>query len=328
MKNKKTSPKIRRKPNFVTFAEEIKFLKSFKDIKYLYRKASFLLPRLLGTVDRWTDVPPSIQIEPTLSCNLNCVTCCRSNTTRKSGYMDFGLFKKIIDDAKSIGVKRVQLFLFGESLMHPKIIEMIKYIKLKDMGFHLTTNGSLLNEEFGKQILYSGVTSEDYLTFSVLGFSKQVHEKVMRGINHEQVVENILNFMKNRKLLNINGPVVETVFYSIPENEHELQDFLGYWNNIVDHAVFGGKAIEAFMDPDLPTKPRTKTCPQLWERMAIYWNGDVSMCGEDLNGSWIVGNLRDQSIKDVWLGRKLEQIKKIHKEGEFNKISLCAYCDW
>lgn len=328
MKNTQTSPKIRRKPDFVSFLEELKFLKSFDDAKYFYRKVSYLLPRLLGTVDRWTDVPPSIQIEPTLHCNLNCVTCCRSKATRSSGFMDFELFRKIIDDAKNIGVKRVQLFLFGESLMHPRIVEMIRYIKQQDLGFHLTTNGALLDEQLGREILGSGVTSEDYLTFSVLGFSKQTHEKVMRGVNHDQVIENILNFMKNRKSLQVNGPVVETVFYSIPENEHELADFLGYWNGIVDHAIFGGKAVEAFMDPGLPKKPRTRTCPQLWERMAIYWNGDVTMCGEDLNGGWVVGNLREQSIREVWQGSRLAGIKEIHKAGDFNKISLCAHCDW
>jgi len=98
--------------------------------------------------------------------------------------------------------------------------------------------------------------------------------------------------------------LVETVFYSITENEHELGPFLDYWRKIVDHAIDGGKAVEAFIDPGLPKKPRTKRCNQLWERMAIYWNGDVAICGEDMNGDWIVGNLRNQSIQEVWSGEK------------------------
>jgi radical SAM protein with 4Fe4S-binding SPASM domain len=180
----------------------------------------------------------------------------------------------------------------------------------------------------GEAILRSGVTSADYLTFSILGFSKEVHEKIMRGVSHEQVVENVKNFIENRKRSGINGPVVETVFYSIPENEHELKPFLDYWSKVVDHAIDGGKAVEAFVDQKLPKKPKTKTCHQLWERMAIYWNGDVAICGNDVNGDQVVGNLRDHSIREIWLGDKMTWIKKIHKEGQLQKISLCEFCDW
>ncbi len=328
MRRESARPKIRRKPDFISFLEEMKFLKSFSDCRYFLQKALYLLPRLTGRVDRWTKVPPAIQIEPTLHCNLDCTTCCRSKSRRLAGYMDFSLFVKIIDDARNIGVKRVLLFLFGEPLLHPEIVEMIRYIKQKGLGFHLVTNGALLDDAMGRAILQAGVTSADYVTFSILGFSEKVHEMIMRGVNHATVVENVLKFVENRKKLGINGPVIEAVFYSIPENEHELEPFLDYWGKIVDHAIDGGRAVVAFIDQGLPVAPRVRTCAQLWDRMAVQWNGDVAMCGEDVHGDWIVGNLRDQTIQEVWLGEKLTRIKKIHKEGRFDKISMCEFCDW
>src|SRR5512135_3132775 len=99
-------PEIRRKPTIKSFVEELKFLKSFKDIQYFAQKASYVFPRLTGNVARFTEVPPSIQIEPTLFCNADCITCCRSKGTRKQGSMDWNLFTRIIDDASQIGVKR------------------------------------------------------------------------------------------------------------------------------------------------------------------------------------------------------------------------------
>jgi radical SAM protein with 4Fe4S-binding SPASM domain len=328
MKRESARPKIRRKPDFISFLEEMKFLKSFSDCRYFLQKIQYLLPRLTGRVDRWTKVPPAIQIEPTFHCNLDCTTCCRSKSRRQAGYMNFPLFMKIIDDARNIGVKRVLLFLFGESLLHPEIVEMIRYIKQKGLGFHLTTNGVLLDDAMGRAILQAGVTSADYVTFSILGFSEKVHEMIMRGASHATVVENVMKFVENRKKLGINGPVIEAVFYAIPENEHELEPFLDYWGRIVDHAIDGGRAVEAFIDQGLPVAPRVRTCSELWERMAVHWNGDVAMCGEDVNGDWIVGNLRDQTIQEVWLGEKLTLIKKNHKEGRFDKISMCEFCDW
>jgi radical SAM protein with 4Fe4S-binding SPASM domain len=308
--------------------EELKFLKSLRDVRYLTQKIAYVLPRLTGRVARWTDVPPAIQIEPTLFCNVNCITCCRSKCTRPVGNMDFSLFRKIIDDAAHIGVQRVLLFVFGESLLHPQIIEMIRYIKDRGLAFHLTTNGELLDREMGEAILRAGVTSADYVTFSILGFSATVHEQVMRGINHDRVLQNVLQFLESRKRLGINGPVIETVFYSIPENQHELGPFLDYWSEVADHAINGGNAVEAFIDQQQSRKCRARTCTQLWERMCILWNGDVAICGEDLDGEHLVGNMRDQSIRQVWQGEALAHIKRTHKEGQFEKISLCKFCDW
>ena len=322
------SPLVRRKPDFAAFTKEIKFLKSMDDVRILFQKTSFVMPRILGTVQRWTDAPPSIQLEPTNACNINCITCGRSSSPRSVGNMDFNLFTKIIDDASQIGVKRVQLFLMGEPLLHPKIVKMIEYIKTKDMGFHLTTNGALLNEGLGEAILKAGVNSADYITFSMLGFSKEIHEKVMTRISHERVIDNVNKLLQNRKRLGINGPVIEAVYYSIPENQHETEPFLNYWGKVVDHAINGGAAVEAFMDQSLPKKPRTRTCSLIWERMAVQWNGDVVICGEDMNADYIVGNLREQTIQEVWLGEKLTKLKTLHKEGQFQKIPLCEFCDW
>lgn len=328
MGNYNQEPKIRRKPDLQALKNEIKLIKTPQDIKFFVDKSIFLLPRITNTVARWTKIPPSLQIEPTNACFLNCMTCCRSESTREIGYMDFELFKKIIDDAASIGVKRVLPFVMGEPLMHPLIIEMLRYIKTKGLSFHLITNGLLLTEKMGQAILSSGVTSADYVTFSQLGFSKEVHEKVMRGVDHEKVVNNIHNLITNRKKMCINGPVIETVFYSIAENQHELEPFMDYWGKVVDHAIYGGKAVEAFISQKLPTRPKDRTCIMLWERMAVLWNGDVTICGEDMDGKHLVGNLRESSIQEVWLGEKLRNYKRLHKNGLYNQIPLCEFCDW
>jgi len=45
------------------------------------------------------------------------------------GYMDYNLFKKIIDDGSTNGVKAIKLQSRGESMLHPKIIDSIAYAK-------------------------------------------------------------------------------------------------------------------------------------------------------------------------------------------------------
>ena len=83
--------------------------------------------------------------------------------------MKFDLFKKIIDDASQISVMGIDLYLLGEPLLHPQFVEMISYIKSKDLRVNVLTNGMLLNVEKVESILRSGLNIADNITFSMYG---------------------------------------------------------------------------------------------------------------------------------------------------------------
>ena len=77
--------------------------------------------------------PDRLYIESTNICNLSCIMCPtgRKEQVRKKGYMDFELFKSIVDEMAP-HVKATTLHIWGEALLHPQIVEMIA------SGAHLT----------------------------------------------------------------------------------------------------------------------------------------------------------------------------------------------
>lgn len=310
---------------------EIKFLKSFKDLNIFFnQKLPFFLPRFKENIIRETEVPPSLQLEPTNHCNLSCISCPRDRITREKGFMDFTLFKKIVDDANQSGVKRIHLYLHGEPLLHPKVSEMIGYIKKGGLGITLTTNGMPLNPSKIENILYSGVDSGDYFTFSVLGYSKEIHEKIMVGVNHKKVLENITDFLRLRKLKKVNGPIIETIFYSMPENQTEENEFLRYWQGVTDHVKVVDSISKLFQNPVNESNylpERQISCPNLWERLTVYWNGDATLCCQDINGDYVMGNLKENSIREIWNSDRLLAIRGFHKSGKLKYVKICRYCD-
>lgn len=312
--------------------EELKFLRSINDLKICYnQKLPFFIRRFRGSPIIDTDIPPILQIEPTNYCNLKCICCPTSRMKRKKGIMDLVLFQKIINDASEIGVNRINLFLHGESMMHPKIVDMIRYIKLKGLGITMITNGMLLNRKKIEAILHSGVNSSDYFIFSILGNSKEIHEKVMKGVKHEKVISNLLYFLELRKKHKVNGPIIEIVFYRMPENEHEINEFIQKWQGIADHLhpIFDtSKQFSEYKIGDNSIPIRIKTCKPLWERMTIFWNGDVTRCNADVDGDYVFDNLKEKSIKEIWNSNELLSIKKMHKESKFRELNLCSNCDW
>lgn len=311
--------------------EELKFLRSFADFKRLAAKVAYKWRTREGreALGRVGPVPPSLQIEPTNLCNLRCITCPGSRIETPRGYMDMGLFERILSEAASIGVKRIHLYLRGEPTLHPKIIEMIASIKAKGLAFHLVTNGTKLTPEFSRALLAAGVDNADQLTVSILGHSKASHEATMVGVDHDAVVRNVTGFMSLRKELRVNGPVVEVLFNAPPQNQHESDAFLEFWHGKVDHARLGSYSVEfqEYKRDAVNSLVRTEPCNAVIERMTVFWNGQVAQCNGDIDGDFTIGDLATDPIKEVWACERLQRVRQAHRTGQLEDFPGCLHCD-
>ncbi len=61
--------------------------------------------------------------------------------------------------------------------------------------------------------------------------------------------------------------------------------------------------------------------------MSIYWNGEVSLCCMDSDSGHILGNIRKQSVEEIWNSNKLEKIREMSRNLNYEKLSLCKTCD-
>ncbi|MDY6895963.1 MAG: SPASM domain-containing protein, partial [Thermotogota bacterium] len=69
-------------------------------------------------------------------------------------------------------------------------------------------------------------------------------------------------------------------------------------------------------------------CRLLWTDMVINWNGDVPLCCNDYERGVCLGNIKESSIKDIWGGLKLQNMREFHEKREFNKIKICNNCEY
>ena len=98
---------------------------------------------------KWIDYewPRHLFVELSSDCQLSCSYCPRP---RLSHQLPYELFKKIVDEASLFGNRSFSLHLFGEPLLHPRIIDCIRYLKGRGHAVILTTNGLLLGELLGE----------------------------------------------------------------------------------------------------------------------------------------------------------------------------------
>jgi radical SAM protein with 4Fe4S-binding SPASM domain len=291
--------------------------KSFSEEYFDYRKKwkEFPQNKIVGYF------PLHLDIESTNNCNLRCPMCGRNFMKEKIGYMDFKLYKKIIDEAAKYYLPSVKLNYRGEPLLHPKIAEMVRYAKKKGiLEVQFNTNGFLLNEKKAKELIGAGL---DRIIFSFDGATKKTYEKIRRGSNYDVVVKNIKNLVKIRNKMGLERPLVRVQMVKMPENKKEVEQFIQMWLPIANRV-----AVSTERNPlGIKNKIEHFTCPQIWQRLMICWDGEVRMCCGDWYGEVKLGNIKEKSIYEIWHGEKLGKIREIHSKGRFNKIPVCSRCE-
>lgn len=146
-----------------------------------------------------------LNVEFTSHCNLRCKWC-SLDVSRQKGYMKPAFWQYIIDylvdniKQGKVSIGELALHHAGETLVHPKVGEMLTYLgkaKRETTCFPfvtLLTNATVLNHRMSSMILKSDAI--DYIRFSVDGGTKSSFENIRRGAKWESVLQNVNHFLK------------------------------------------------------------------------------------------------------------------------------------
>jgi len=117
----------------------------------------------------------------TEGCNLRCRHCWiapkyQTDEHRYSA-LDFDLFRSAIEQAKPLGLSGVKLT-GGEPLLHPRIPDILDFIRIEDLRLTVETNGLLCTPELAEQM---ASCKSPHISVSVDGADSETHEWV-RGV--------------------------------------------------------------------------------------------------------------------------------------------------
>ena len=272
---------------------------------------------------------PKLHIELTNKCNLDCIICDRKSLQRELGMMDFSLFKRIIDNAADFGIPEIKLNRFGESTLHPELSEMISYTKKKGIPLvYINTNGTLFDEKYCKEIIESGL---DSIMFSVDGATADTFEKVRRNASYDEVESNIHRFVRMRTERGLYKPEIILNTVLSRDTQPEIVDFFRKWSSVVDVInvlpVFQYANLADFSTVDKPSITRRGPCFQPFKQMMIFWDGEVTVCGGDINGDLSIGNVSISRLEELWTNEKMSYVRNMHRGNKFNTLPLCGHCD-
>ena len=277
----------------------------------------------------------NICIETALTCNSRCIFCGHHEKTM-TGIMSIELFEKIIDECREYGINNVTLGVYGEIFTDKSIFQKIEYLRKCGMAYSIITNASLLFPEATDRLFKLGGLT--FINFSVNGFSKDVYEKTMVGLERDVTYRNILYFLEQKEKLQASDLEVTVSAVETKINEKDFEDFFRFWKKqkgislaqsaeLIDRM---GREYDGNIGKLGPTTKKTNwlaPCRMLWGPLNVYYDGKVGPCCKDNDmRELIVGDLTEQTVEEVSTGEALNNLRQCHLMGERKNHPVCGKC--
>lgn len=286
--------------------------------------------------------PVVVRIEPTNKCNLRCVMCPTGcDDKRESGFMDFSLYEQIIEEVSAFPYPTwVMLYLAGEPLLHKDLSRMIRLAKIKGLCCRFNTNASLLTPDVTENLLRGGL---DCLAISFDDVSPQDYEAMRRGASYFKTLDNITTFLRKKKELGLLCPLVtiDSLRLRKPEDVvsgksrlkpsaeflklfegYDVQNIVSIWAHL-----WAGEFAEA--SPYVYKRQEGEyigRCTLPWTDLTINWKGEVVACCYDLKSTYVIGNVNEQALLEIWNSERMLELRRKLLAGEYADMELCRSC--
>ncbi len=304
--------------------------------------------------------PVIYNIETTNACNMRCEMCPRTTMmTRSVEMLDMDTFKKVVDQIgpwsqeewgkwesfveKNYNIskndisenhfflyvipKAIVLHGYGAPLLDRNIAQRVKLLTERKIPSYFSCNPSNIDIDKTKEIFENGL---DYIKYSIESTSDQRHKEI-RGpaSDFTQSYKKILQLLDLKKKNHYKTTIVITMLNLNKPNQLEEWKKLKETFKGLDVYIYLKSQDQLWYDN---TKQQTKSihwtefCQFPWSSMTIKSNGEAVECVEDYNNEIILGNVRKESLYNIWNGEKYRKLREDHFNSTLG-IKCTKQCD-
>lgn len=237
-----------------------------------------------------------VDVNSTELCNRTCVFCPRHDPKvfpnrnlrmTTSGATIIAKKLKDIDYKGTIAISG-----FGENLLNPDINGIIKaFRKYNPESFiECNTNGDPLTGEKAKRLIESGLSCLNVNLY-----------------DGEEQIEKFNVMLKD-----------------IDPEKYKLR---AHWRTDDYGIIYNNRSgmVKWFKRDDF-NDVKNKPCYYPFYKLFVDWNGDVLFCANDWGRVRVVGNLMQQSIKEVWMCKEMQKVRLTLAEGK-RDLKPCNTCN-
>ena len=272
-------------------------------------------------------------IDPTNVCNLRCPLCPTGNGTnaRPKKLMSYECFTAIIDEIREYAVE-VILHNWGESLLHPRIFDMIRYAAAANIGTSISSHFNSVTDAMIENLIDSGL---EHLTVSLDGASQEVYETYRVRGKLSVALDALARLQRRKRERRSATPVVEWQYLVMKHNEHEIPaaqqlaadlgverfrllsvglpfeeldnvDLAARWMS--DDPKFRGYAPDAIVKRGYLYD---ESCFYLYRAFTVNPDGGVAPCCAISHTRWDFGHFPTASVREIWNSRQYRSARSL-----------------
>lgn len=274
--------------------------------------------------------PKRLDIELNNTCQLSCNICPRGlgKMNRPLGNMDPALVERIVRESSN-RVNIIWGHVFGDPLLYPELLWALKLFRATGAWVGISTNAVALDHAMSEAILRTDI---DWLILSLDSLDKERYESIRRGAIFENTLANIDNCIDIRRQIPESKTRLIVQIIDLEDSEKEIEAAKQRFDTRLEgigevfhkwFSTYGGKV------PDCAGKiisPMTGICEMLDRALVILWNGDATICCHDVAGEYVIGNIGESSIEEIWNSEKRIKIHDNIRVGRFDGLEICRNC--
>lgn len=279
--------------------------------------------------------PLVVYVEPSGYCNLSCAFCPQgvSASNLKKAMMSPELFKKMVDDIALFPdkIKLLRICGNGDPLTNPDLASMLEYAYSRNIAekIELITNALLLTPELINAL-------PQYLTrlvCSIEGLSAKDYQSIC---NTSIAFDRFLGILDCLYAGRGNCRIHIKIHHEAVDTKEKEASFFEMFRDRCDE-IFIEKLVP--MWPQLDTafssdefrwgeEPvvRRKVCAQIFKGIQVQADGEIVPCCVDWSRVNIIGDLRHETLPQIWSGGKLRRLQVAHLSGNKRMLEPCKDC--
>jgi radical SAM protein with 4Fe4S-binding SPASM domain len=284
-------------------------------------------------------MPVAISAELTNNCNLKCPECASGSglMKRARGFMDIGLFRKLINELDPY-VYYINLYFQGEPMLHPDFFSFLE--EAKNSKTTVSTNGHFLTAENSESLVLSPLKE---LIISLDGMDQKTYSEYRRNGDFNKVIVGINNVVMARKKFR-SSIKIEIQFLVNRHNEKQISKVKQFARE--SGVLLKMKSMQVISTGDagdwMPSGSKYKRymrnkegyvikrslpdrCRRLWYNPVITWDGKVVPCCFDKDADYIMGDLNLNSFREIWQGPAFNEFRSNILTGR-SRIEMCRNC--
>jgi len=290
--------------------------------------------------------PTVWNIETTNACNMRCQMCPRTTMmTRPVEKLPMDVFRRVLETIrpwtarewsswedfaeKRYGVPRdavsenhfflfvipkvIQLHGYGDPLLDSDMAKRLALLEEKGLPSYFSCNPANIDIDRNLEMFENGL---DYIKYSIETVDDLLHKQI-RGQRSDftESHRKILRLLEEKEKRGLRTVVVITMLNLFRKDQKEDFDRLREAFHGTDAYVYlKSQDQQWYQDKWEGTQSIhwTEFCQCPWSSMTIKSNGEAAMCMEDFNNEIILGDVRRESLADIWNGERYRQLRWDH----------------